>query len=155
MANKAKKTAVTPKDKAVKAMSEYIRVKNCLETTGLAFVGLCYTCQRRYHINYLEAGHCFGGRRNARLFDVMIIRPQCGYCNRFNHGEPDKFKARLAQEHSKEWVDLRKIRGLRVVSDNQIDYVKLQKGIERRRDKLFRKHGYKKFTEILQQARGE
>ena len=152
--NKSPKYAKTPKEKAWKAMSEYIRVKNCLETTGLAFVGHCYTCRRRFHINYLEAGHCFGGRRNARIVDVMIIKPQCAYCNRIRNGEPKIFKNRLAQKYGQEWVDKRRARGMRVVTDMQVDWVKLQKGIEQMRNKLFRKHGYKTCSEILQQARG-
>lgn len=134
-------------------MSQYIRVKACLESTGTAFLGICFTCQRQFHINYLEAGHCFAGRRNARLFDVLITKAQCGYCNRYKNGEPVKFQKRLAEIHGEEWVEKRKIRGLRVVKDHQIDYVKLQRGIERMRNKLFRKHNYKTFGEILQEGK--
>lgn len=152
--NKSPKTAVTPKQKAWEVMSQYVRVKCCLETTGLAFVGRCYTCQRRYHINYLEAGHCFGGRRNARLFDSLIIKAQCGYCNKTKNGEPKKFKKRLDETYGKGWSEQRRIRGLRIIRDNQVDWSKLRVGIERMRDKLFRKHGYKTFGEILQHAKG-
>lgn len=155
MANKSPKTAITPKQKAWRAMSQYVRVKACLESTGLAFVGRCFTCQRQYHINFLEAGHCFGGRRNARLFDVLIIKAQCGFCNRAKNGEPVKFKKRLIEIHGKKWVENRKVRGLRDIKDNQIDYVKLQQGIERMRDKLFREFGYKTFGEILQEGKRE
>lgn len=151
--NKSPKSGTTPKQKAWEAMSQYIRVKCCIETTGFAFVGHCYTCRRRYHINYLEAGHCFGGRRNARLFDVLIIKAQCGYCNRYKSGEPAKFKERLAETYGAEWVERRKARGLRVLTDSQFDWIKLQKGIERMRNNLFKKHGFKTFSEILQVAK--
>jgi len=151
--NKSPKSATTTKDKAWKAMSEYIRVKGCLETTNTAFVGVCFTCDRRFHISYLEAGHCFSGRRNARLFDVMIIRQQCTWCNRIKHGEEAKFKKKLAAIHSEEWVVQRKIRGNRVIKDNQVDWDKLLAGIKRMRDTLLRNHGYKTFGEILKEAR--
>jgi len=151
MVNKSPKTAVTTKEKAWKALSEYVRVKCCLETTGLAFVGRCFTCDRQFHINFLEAGHCFGGRRNARLFDILIIKAQCGFCNRTRNGEPQKFKKKLAEIHGEEWVENRRIRGLRTIKDSQIDYEKLLRGIERMRDKLFRHYGYKTFGEILRQ----
>ena len=153
MSNKSPKTVVTSKEKAWAAFSEYVRVKECLESTGLAFVGVCFTCQRRFHISMLDAGHCFGGRRNARLFDIMCVRAQCRtWCNRMRHGEPEKFKKRLAEIYGEEWVENRRIRGLRVIKDNQIDWAKLQKGVERMRNTLFRKYGFKTFGEILRES---
>ncbi len=149
--NKSPKQAKTPKDRAWAAMSQYIRTKECLETTGFAFLGFCFTCERRFHINYLEAGHCFGGRRNARLFDSMCIHNQCGYCNKILHGNTVKYKAKMIKLYGEDWYENRRIRGLRAIKDNQVDWEKLLRGIERMRDKLFRRYGYKTFAEILRE----
>ena len=83
----------------------------------------------------------------------MCVRAQCRtWCNQMKHGEPEKFKKRLSEMYGEEWVENRKIRGLRVIKDNQIDFDKLRRGIERMRDKLFRKFGYKTFGEILREG---
>lgn len=153
MPNKSPKSAKTPKEKAWEAFSHYIRVKGCLETTGLAFIGTCFTCGRRCHINYLQAGHCFAGRRNARLFDILTVKQQCRDCNMINRKAPARFKKKMVKIYDEEWVENRRIRGLRVIKDKSVNWGKLQKGIERMRDRLFRKYGYKTFGEILQEGK--
>ncbi len=65
-----------PKKKAWDAMSIYIRTKECLETTGLPFVGVCFTCDKRFHIDALDAGHFVSGRRNAVLFEENGVHIQ-------------------------------------------------------------------------------
>ncbi|KKM86727.1 hypothetical protein LCGC14_1276010, partial [marine sediment metagenome] len=87
--------AKTERDKASEDMMHFIRVMRCLETTGLAFVGICFTCDRRFHIGYLDAGHFISGRRNAVLFDIMCIRLQCNYCNVTMHSQPKIYKAKM------------------------------------------------------------
>ena len=134
-------------------MSEYVRVHDCLKSTGLAFAGVCFTCGKRFHIVYLQAGHCFSGRRNAVLFDVLCLRAQCSYCNETLDGRPKKFKKLLADLYSEEWLDNRNRRRHRFIKDNQIDFDKLQRGIERMRNNLLRKYGYKTFGEVLREGR--
>ena len=145
--------AKTERDKASEEMMHYIRVMRCLETTGLAFVGVCFTCERRFHIEYLDAGHFKPGRRNAVLFDVMCIRLQCNYCNVMRHGQPEIFKKKLIKLYSKEWVEERERRAKRTIPDNKIDYKKLRAGIKRMTENIYRKYGYKTFGEILQESR--
>lgn len=69
----AKKLQNKAKADAWSEFSRFIRVRDCLETTGLAFVGVCITCGRRFHIRYLQAGHCLPGRSNAKLFDEKLV----------------------------------------------------------------------------------
>lgn len=145
--------AKSERDKASDDMMHYIRVMRCLESTGLAFVGYCITCERRFHIVNLEAGHFISGRRNAVLFDVMCIYNQCGYCNRALHGCHKKYRKKMVKKHSEDWVLNRERRAERVIKNNQIDFTKLRSGIKRMTEKLYRKHGYKKFSEILQESR--
>jgi len=145
--------AKTDRDRASEEMMRYIRVRRCLETTGLAFVGICFTCERRFHIEYLDAGHFISGRRNAVLFDVKCIRLQCNFCNVINHGQPQLYRKKMIKLFGKEWVEERKRRAKRVIKNNQIDFAKLRAGIKRMTEKLYRKHGYKTFGEILQEGR--
>ena len=146
----AKKANNKERDKAAKEMQKYIRVKRCLEATGLAFVGHCVTHgTHRYHISYLEAGHFMGGRRNAVLFDVMGIYNQCGHCNRTNHGEHKKYRKFLVKKHGEEWVLNRERRAKRTIPNVQIDFKKLRAGIKRMTEKMYHKYGYKTFYEIL------
>ena len=145
--------AQTDRDKASKDMMQYVRVMRCLETTGLTFSGICFTCDRRFHIEYLDAGHFIPGRRNAVLFDVMCIRLQCNYCNVIMHSQPKIYKKKMIDLYGEQWVEERKRRAKRVIKDNQIDYKKLRAGIKRMTEKIYRKHGYKTFGEILQEGK--
>ena len=145
--------AKTDRDKASEDMMHYIRVMRCLETTGLAFVGYCITCKRKFHIKYLQAGHCISGRRNAVLFDVKNIDNQCNYCNVIKLGRRELFEKKLVARYGQEWMDARKVRSKRVIKDNQIDFVKLRAGIKRMTEKIYRKYGYRTFGEILQEGR--
>ena len=148
------KTA-TDRDKAAKEMQRYVKVRRCLESTGMAFVGVCVTHQRRYHIEHLQAGHFISGRRNAVLFDVQNIHNQCYQCNVIQNGEHKRYRKFMVKLHGEEWVVNRELRAKRTIPNASIDFVKLRAGIKRMTEKLYRKHGFKKYTEILQQARGE
>ena len=146
--------ARTPRDKVADELMHYIRVMRCLEATGLAFVGICITCERRFHIEYLDAGHCISGRRNAVLFDVMNIYNQCNYCNVIQHGRRKLYEKKLVARYGQKWMDNRKLRAKRTIPNTAIDFEKLRAGIKRMTDKVYRKHGYKTFSEILQEGQG-
>lgn len=86
-----KKSAKTPrqsaKDKAWKAFSDYIRLRDSLATTGTPDACICVTCSVRGDNSWkpyksIQAGHAVGGRGNAVLFHEELVNGQCGYCNR-------------------------------------------------------------------------
>src|SRR4030042_5176303 len=87
------------------ACAKYCKIRDCLADRGFVFVGRCITCGRNFHISNLEAGHAISGRRNAVLFDIMIIHTQCGWGNRVNHGEQKKHRKILAERYGEEWVE--------------------------------------------------
>lgn len=75
------------KDKAWKAFSDYIRLRDCLKTTKTSDYCICITCNERGDpswkpYNKIQAGHAVGGRSNGILFHEEIVNGQCGYCNR-------------------------------------------------------------------------
>ena len=69
------------KKKAWDLFSKYIRLRDCLRTTGCSAWGLCITCNKRYHFKLLQAGHFIPGRHNANLFDETGCHAQCYNCN--------------------------------------------------------------------------
>jgi len=61
--------------------SKYIRLRDCLRTTGCPSFGLCITCGKRYHFKLLQAGHFIPGRHNSNLFSKKGTHAQCYNCN--------------------------------------------------------------------------
>lgn len=101
--NKRAMAKFNAKQKAWDALAKYIRVKECLETTGFPFLGVCFTCDRQFHINALDAGHYVSGRRNAVLFKEQGVHIQCKWwCNRMKHSNHDKYKAHLIEYYATE-----------------------------------------------------
>lgn len=78
---KKKVTISSMKKKIWPLFSQYIRVRDCLKTTGCAAFGLCITCGKRYHIKLLQAGHFILGRHNSNLFSFEGTHAQCYNCN--------------------------------------------------------------------------
>jgi len=76
-----RKTLSSVKKKAWVIFSLYVRMRDCLKTTGCKDWGLCITCGKRYHIKLLQAGHFVAGRHNAGLFSEKGVHAQCYNCN--------------------------------------------------------------------------
>ena len=76
-----KRTVASVKKIAWKWFSQYIRMRDCLKTTGCTSWGLCITCSKRLHIKLLQAGHFIPGRHNANLFNEKGCHAQCFNCN--------------------------------------------------------------------------
>lgn len=84
---RSKSDRAKAKEKAWKAFSDYIRMRDCLATTGTTTHCICVTCSVRGDYSWkeykqIQAGHAVGGRGNAVLFNEKIVNGQCGYCNR-------------------------------------------------------------------------
>lgn len=74
------------KKKAWDAFSKYIRLRDCLRTTGTTTHGRCITCQKVYEFKQLHAGHFIPGRNGENLFDERGVHAQCGVCNLWKKG---------------------------------------------------------------------
>ena len=81
MITKKRKTTKQLKKEAWNLFSQYIRLRDCLRTTGCSSFGLCITCGKRYHFKLLQAGHFIPGRHNANLFNEKGCHAQCYNCN--------------------------------------------------------------------------
>jgi len=67
--------------------SRYIRLRDCLKTTGTKDWGHCVTCGKLYPYKKLQAGHFTSGRADAVLFEESGIHAQCYRCNIERSGE--------------------------------------------------------------------
>jgi hypothetical protein len=76
-----KQTTAALKRKLWPPFSLFIRMRDCLKTTGCKDWGLCITCGKRYHIKLLQAGHFIPGRHNSNLFSEKGVHAQCYNCN--------------------------------------------------------------------------
>lgn len=88
--NKTKKKRVKvkhPKKSTVWAnFSRYIRARDCLATTGTLTECVCVTCQQKFPLARIQAGHAMAGRKNAILFDEELVNGQCEVCNGYRGG---------------------------------------------------------------------
>ncbi len=150
----AKKLANPDKAKCWDDFSKMIRVVRCLATTGLPFTGICITCGRKYHISYLQAGHCFAGRSNVKLLNRKFVDIQCSYCNEFENGKPKKFRKILEDRYGVEYVERQYYRFKRItISDKDIDWAGRRARYKRMVSNKMQEHGYKTYKEMLEMTR--
>lgn len=102
-----KKPSLTSlKKKAWKLLSILVRTET-LDSKGRA---TCFTCGIKKPWKKMYAGHFVQGRRPSILFIEEIIRVQCVGCNRFRHGNLNRFTAKMLRTYGVvkvlEWFDL-------------------------------------------------
>lgn len=85
---KGKPTIKYWKKKAWDEFSLFIRHRDSLEDEENAY---CCTCNVKYPIKKLQAGHFNPGRRNSILFDERGCHAQCYNCNINLKGNPRKY----------------------------------------------------------------
>lgn len=119
----AKKIQNPEKKKCWNAFSIWWRTKRCIETTGFHASGICITCGRKFHISYLDAGHCFPGRKNGVLLAKKFIEIQCRYCNQVLHGQSKIFRRKMVERYGAEYVDRWEIKLKQfVIQDKDINW---------------------------------
>jgi hypothetical protein len=79
------------KERAWDSFSKYIRLRDCIATTGTKDEGICVTCGERFPFKELQAGHALAGRNNSILFDEELVNAQCGGCNGYGGGKYGKY----------------------------------------------------------------
>jgi hypothetical protein len=92
----------TLKKKAWKLMSQYVRLRDCLKTTGGTRIGRCYTCDKKYPFAELQAGHLIDGRCGEMFLDERGIRAQCSGCNVWKHGNKEIYIPKFIDENGRE-----------------------------------------------------
>ena len=92
------------KDHVWKAFSYYIRLRDCLLTTGTTTHGRCATCGRTYPFKQLQAGHFMPGRLDFMLFDEGHVNAQCKRCNVFQSGMWPMYFLRMEEKLGYAWI---------------------------------------------------
>ena len=87
------------------AFSPYIRLRDCMRTTGSLKYGECFTCSDTLPFNELDAGHFIPGRHNGNLFSERGCHAQCRTCNRFKDGNVLEYRRQVVELYG-EGVDL-------------------------------------------------
>ena len=104
MGRRKETTITTLKKRLWKIFSIYIRMRDCLETTGSIEHGLCCTCKRDYPIGKLQAGHFIPGREDSILFDPACVHAQCYRCNVQRSGEWVKYFRFMEKKYGREFI---------------------------------------------------
>lgn len=91
----------TAKARAWNAFSIYIRTRDCLITTGNPTKGICFTSDKEYPIEELDAGHFIPGRHNANLFNEKGCHAQSRYENRYLYGSQYRYSQKLIKMYGK------------------------------------------------------
>ena len=139
-----------PAKTAWDAFSQWNRVKGCIETTGYPFVGVCITCDKRFHITYLDAGHCFAGKGNSQLFHEDLVNPQCRICNQFRDGRAKKYRKRMDKKYGVEKVDQWKAEGKKPIPNKDMDYEAIKLKYREKLRILLIPFSYNNYKEMLQ-----
>lgn len=101
-----KKTSLKKvKKQAWDIFSKYIRLRDCLITTGTKEYGLCYTCGRRKPFSELQAGHFIDSRCNSILFEEDGVHAQCKQCNLFKNGNKDAYTPKMIKDYGLKRVE--------------------------------------------------
>lgn len=93
------------KNRAWKAFSKYIRLRDCLVTMGSKEYGKCITCEREYPLTKLQAGHFIDGRSASILFDEEIVNAQCYGCNVMKAGNKDSYTPIMIEKYGLKKVE--------------------------------------------------
>lgn len=64
-----------------KAFSRFIRIRDCIRTTGTPFRGACFTCGRELRYGELQAGHIISRSYSNALYNPNVVFAQCVTCN--------------------------------------------------------------------------
>ena len=88
-----------------KKFSEYVRLRDCIKTTGTTWKGQCVTCGKIFRFNKLQAGHFIPGRTGAILFDEKCTHAQCYRCNVILDGVWPVYYKFMQKEYGQEVIE--------------------------------------------------
>jgi len=102
--------------KAKKLCREYIKLRDCLTSTGTLGHGRCTTCSKIHPINELQQGHFVHTQsRYIKLtYDERNIHIQCAECNTFKGGNMAEYEKFMYNFYGEEVVN-----GLKLDRDRQ------------------------------------
>lgn len=94
--------------KAWKLISEYVR-RQGEDDEGLVF---CFTCGKKDHWKNMDCGHYI--HKNCLDYDLLNLKTQCTFCNRYKHGNSGVYAERLIAEYGEQAVQELRVRSQQV-----------------------------------------
>ena len=88
-----------------KAFSRWIRLRDCLLTTGTIEHGRCVTCGKVLPFEKLQAGHFIPGRSAGILFEEQGVHAQCYGCNVPGRGRLPQYQLFMLKTYGQEVID--------------------------------------------------
>ena len=85
--------------------SKYIRLRDCIRTTGRKDMFKCISCGAITAFGSGDAGHFISRSYKATKFDERNVFGQCAKCNRFLQGQWDKMYEAIRDLHGQETID--------------------------------------------------
>ena len=104
---KIKRKATGSKATAWGWFAKYIKLRDCIATTGNPTIARCITCGEVKPWDDLDAGHMLLGRTGGILFDETMVHAQCRNCNRTGNGEYQMYKTVMIERRGQEWYELK------------------------------------------------
>ena len=133
------------------AYAQFIKVRDCLATTGYPFVGVCITCGRRFHITALDAGHMTPGRSNGVLFQEELVNIQCSsWCNRMNHGFHKKYRKIMVAKYGEEQISKWEQEAKKPIPDRDMDWEGIKIKYRKKLHELLVPFGCNNYKELLE-----
>ena len=100
-----KKTVAKVKKRVWLLFSRYVRLRDCLKTTGSPDYGECISCGNTKSYHDLDAGH-FVSKHANNYFSQLGVHAQCRHCNRFLHGNQLGYRRGLVELYGEEMVEV-------------------------------------------------
>ncbi len=94
----------TAKDRAWGWFSKFIRLRDCIRTTGTGLYGYCITCGKPVAFKLADAGHFIPGRKDAYLFEETNVHLQCKPENKYAGGAFVEYEKALLELYGPEEV---------------------------------------------------
>ena len=93
------------KNKCWVQFSKFIRLRDCLKTTGSLTHGACCSCGKVLPLGKLQAGHFMPGRSDSVLLDEQTVHAQCYFCNCERQGNWPGYYKFMVDMHGQDVVN--------------------------------------------------
>ena len=124
------------KQKAWANFSKYIRLRDCLLTTGTPEAGACCTCGKIVEFKYSQAGHFISGRRNAVLFSEEGVHLQCYGCNIGRGGAIHEYWLFMEEKYGRPVIDKLLAESKQTIKYTREDYQEITKKYQEKYQEL-------------------
>lgn len=127
------------KERAWRAFSAYIRLRDAIRTTSGVIMARCVTCSTVRTIDgvgCMQAGHFLPGRRMGTLFDERNVHAQCYVCNVRLSGNWPEYLDFMTRTYGPEVVEELRRQDRQTVSMMPHQLLELEAEFKRRRQAL-------------------